>query len=227
MALTVGMLLFPSMTQLDLTGPYEVFSRMPDTNVLLLATRLDWIHSEYGLRIMPDSTLADAPKIDVLFVPGGSGISGVIKDEGTLRFLRERAASALYVTSVCTGALVLGAAGLLRGYRATTHWLSLDLLPLVGAIPVSERVVIDRNRITGGGITAGIDFGLTIAGEICGRAAAEKIQLMLEYSPRPPFDSGSPATADAGLVDSIRHHGRSMSIHEERKGLLTNLPGLR
>jgi cyclohexyl-isocyanide hydratase len=215
------------MTQLDLTGPYEVFSRMPDTNVVLLATRLDWIHSEYGLRIMPDSTLADAPKIDVLFVPGGSGISGVIKDEGTLRFLRDRAASALYVTSVCTGAIALGAAGLLRGYRATTHWLSLDLLPLVGAIPVSERIVIDRNRITAGGITAGIDFGLTIAAEICGQKAAEKIQLMLEYAPQPPFDSGSPAAASAELVESIRFHGRSLTIHEERKALLSNLPGLR
>jgi cyclohexyl-isocyanide hydratase len=215
------------MTQLDLTGPYEVFSRMPDTNVVLLAPRLDWIQSEYGLRIMPDCALDGAPALNVLFVPGGRGVSAVIRDEGILRFLRERAESALYVTSVCTGALVLGAAGLLRGYRATTHWLSLDLLSLVGAIPCSERIVIDRNRITAGGVTAGIDFGLTIAAEICGRKAAERIQLMLEYSPRPPFDSGSPATADAELVDSVRLNGRAQSIHEERKSLLSQLPGLR
>src|SRR3984957_19024252 len=124
MALSVGMLLFESMTQLDLTGPYEVFSRMPDTKVLLLAPRVEGIKSEYGLRIMADCAFADAPALDVLFVPGGSGISGVIKSAETLRFLRERTESARYVTSVCTGALALGAAGLLRGYRATTHWMS-------------------------------------------------------------------------------------------------------
>ncbi|HEY1922254.1 MAG TPA: DJ-1/PfpI family protein, partial [Tepidisphaeraceae bacterium] len=127
MSLTVGMLMFESMTQLDLTGPYEVFSRMPDTKVVLLAPRVEWIKSEHGLRIMADCSLNDAPALDVLFVPGGSGISGVIENKDTLRFLRERAASARYVTSVCTGALALGAAGLLRGYRATTHWMSLDL----------------------------------------------------------------------------------------------------
>jgi cyclohexyl-isocyanide hydratase len=225
MALTVGMLLFESMTQLDLSGPYEVFSRMPDTKVLLLAPRVEWIKSEYGLRIMPDCVLDDAPAVDVLFVPGGSGISGVIENAETLRFLRERASSTRYITSVCTGALALGAAGLLRGYRATTHWMSIDLLPLVGAIPVSERIVIDRNRITAGGITAGIDFGLTIAAEICGRKVAEEIQLMLEYCPQPPFNSGSPATADAELVDSIRNHGRAFEIHEERKGLLKRVLG--
>ncbi len=174
---------------------------------------------------MPACALDDAPKLDVLFVPGGSGISGVIENAGTLRFLRERAETARYVTSVCTGALALGAAGLLRGYRATTHWMSLDLLPLVGAIPVSERIVIDRNRITAGGITAGIDFGLTIAAEICGRKLAEKIQMMLEYAPQPPFNAGSPATADAEIVDSIRNHGRAFEIHEERKALLKRISG--
>ena len=174
---------------------------------------------------MPDCVLDDAPAVDVLFVPGGSGISGVIENAETLRFLRERASSTRYITSVCTGALALGAAGLLRGYRATTHWMSIDLLPLVGAIPVSERIVIDRNRITAGGITAGIDFGLTIAAEICGRKVAEEIQLMLEYCPQPPFNSGSPATADAELVDSIRNHGRAFEIHEERKGLLKRVLG--
>jgi cyclohexyl-isocyanide hydratase len=220
MSLSVGMVMFPSMTQLDLTGPYEVFSRMPDTKVVLLAATLEWVQCEHGMRIMPDCALADAPALDVLFVPGGNGISGVIRDMETLRFVRERGESARYVTSVCTGALVLGAAGLLRGYRATTHWMSLDLLPLVGAIAVTDRVVVDRNRITGGGVTAGIDFGLRIAAEICGRKVAERIKLMLEYCPKPPFDSGSPATADAELVEAMRSHGRAFAIHEERKELL-------
>jgi cyclohexyl-isocyanide hydratase len=224
MALTVGMLAFPAMTQLDLTGPHEVFWRMPDTKVVLMAPRLDGVQCESGLRIMPDCTLADAPHLDILFVPGGTGTSAVIKDSGILRALRDRGESARYVTSVCTGALVLGAAGLLRGYRATTHWLSLDLLPLVGAIPSSERIVIDRNRITAGGITAGIDFGLTVAAEIRGQAAAEQIQLMLEYCPQPPFNSGSPATARPELVEKIRRE-RS-AFQEERRSLLRNLQAL-
>lgn len=222
MALTVGMLLFPSLTQLDLTGPYEVFARMPDTKVVLMSPHVDWVRSEFGLRIMPDCALADAPHLDILFIPGGSGTSAIIKETAILRALRDRAQTARYVTSVCTGALVLGAAGLLRGYRATTHWLSLDLLPLVGAIPSSERIVIDRNRITAGGVTAGIDFGLTIAAEIYGRRAAEQIQLMLEYCPQPPFDSGSPATAPPELVEKIRRERGA--FQEERKLLLRQLP---
>jgi cyclohexyl-isocyanide hydratase len=221
MALTVGMLLFPSMTQLDLTAPYEVFTRMPDTTVVLVARQQHSIQSEGGLRIVPDCSLADAPSLDILFVPGGIGISGVIQDAECLGFLRQRAQTARYVTSVCTGALVLGAAGLLRGYRATTHWLSLDLLPLVGAIPSSERVVIDRNRITAAGVTAGIDFGLTLAAELFGRPVAERIQLMMEYSPQPPFDSGSPTTARAELVADIRRERRA--LQEARRSLLRGL----
>lgn len=221
MALTVGMLLFPSLTQLDLTGPYEFFARMPDTKVVLISRRVELVASETGLRIMPDCTLADAPPLDILFVPGGSGVNEVIKDAGILQFLRERAETARYVTSVCTGALVFGAAGLLRGYRATTHWLSLDLLPLVGAIPSSERVVIDRNRITAGGITAGIDFGLAIAVEICGRETAEQIQLMMEYCPQPPLNSGSPATARPELVGKLRQ--QRSAFQAQRRSLLENL----
>ena len=221
MALTVGMLLFPSMTQFDLTAPYEVFTRMPDTKVVLMARRPDSIQCEGGLRIMPDCSLADAPALDILFIPGGSGVSGVIQDGASLGFLRQRAQTARYVTSVCTGALVLGAAGLLRGYRATTHWLSLDLLPLVGAIPCTERVVIDRNRITAGGVAAGIDFGLTLAAELLGRTVAERIQLMMEYCPQPPFDSGSPVTARAELVADIRRERHA--FQEVRRSLLRSL----
>jgi cyclohexyl-isocyanide hydratase len=199
--LSVGMVLFPGLTQLDLTGAYEVLARMPDTRVHLVASTPDPVRSEWGLTILPDSTFGDAPPLDVLCVPGGWGVNARLDDEELLDFLRARADHAHYITSVCSGALLLGAAGLLRGYRATTHWLSLDLLPLLGAVAVRQRVVRDGNRITGAGVTAGIDFGLALAAELFGPAAAERIQLAIEYAPAPPFDSGSPDTAP----DDIRH----------------------
>ena len=152
---------------------------------------------------MPDATFDRTPPLDIICVPGGVGVNAAMEDVALLEFLRARADHARYVTSVCTGALLLGAAGLLRGYRATTHWLSLDLLPLFGAHVVDERVVIDRNRITGGGVTAGIDFGLAVASELFGQAAAEEIQLMIEYNPAPPFRGGSPHTATADLVQRV------------------------
>jgi cyclohexyl-isocyanide hydratase len=197
------LVLFPRLTQLDLTGPYEVFSRMPDAAVHLIAASYDPVVSERGLAIVPTTTFERTPPLDLVCVPGGPGVNAMMEDETMLAFLREQARRARYVTSVCTGALVLGAAGLLRGYRATTHWLSLDLLTFFGAEAVAERVVIDRNRITGGGITAGIDFGLVVAGEIAGPSAAQEIQLMMEYDPAPPFSSGSPRTAPRELVDVV------------------------
>ncbi len=203
-SVTVGMVLFPNLTQLDLTGPYEVFSRMPDTHVHLIAATPEPVRSEGSLQITPDTTFADTPPLDVLFVPGGVGVNHVMEDEQILAFVRHHAAHARYVTAVCTGALVLGAAGLLRGYRAATHWLSMDLLPLFGAIPTAERVVTDRNRITGGGITAGLDFGLVVAAELCGEQTAQELQLMLEYEPQPPFAAGSPCTAPTDLVARVR-----------------------
>ena len=202
--LAVGMVLFPGLTQLDLTGAYEVLARMPDTRVHLVASSLDPVRSEWGLTILPDVTFADAPALDVLCVPGGWGVNARLDDEELLTFLRARAEHARYVTSVCSGALLLGAAGLLRGYRATTHWLSLELLPLLGAEAVRERVVRDRNRITGAGVTAGIDFGLALAAELFGPAAAQRIQLAIEYAPAPPFDSGSPDTAPDDIRDTLR-----------------------
>jgi cyclohexyl-isocyanide hydratase len=213
--ITVGMVLFPNLTQLDLTGPYEVFARMPDTAVTLVAETPAPVRSERGLTITPDTTFADAPQCDVLFVPGGIGVNTMMEHAPLLAFLRTQAEGARYVTSVCTGALLLGAAGLLRGYRAATHWLAMDLLPILGAEPVPERVVIDRDRITGGGITAGIDFGLVVAAELRGRAAAERIQLVMEYNPAPPFMSGSPTVADAALVEEVR--ATSSSNHERRR----------
>jgi cyclohexyl-isocyanide hydratase len=201
--LSVGMLLFDGLTQLDLTGPYEVFARMPRTHVTLIASSLAPVRSEWGLTIAPDATFANAPALDVICVPGGWGIDAFLTNDELLDFLRLRSESARFTTSVCSGALLLGAAGLLRGYRATTHWMSLDLLPLLGATAVHERVVRDRDRITSAGVTAGIDMGLTLAAEIFGSPVAQTIQLILEYDPSPPFDSGSPHSAPESVRAAV------------------------
>ena len=203
MPFSIGMVLFDGVTQLDLTGPYEVLARMPNTRVSLVASSLAPVRTEWGLTITPDVSFADAPPLDLLCVPGGWGIDAQLDDERLLSFLRLQGAQARYVTSVCSGALLLGAAGLLRGYRATTHWLSLDLLPFFGAVPVDERVVRDRNRITGGGVTAGIDFALVVASELFGATVAQRIQLAIEYRPAPPFQSGSPHTAPDDVRDAV------------------------
>src|SRR5215211_44959 len=213
--LSIGMVLFPGLTQLDLTGAYEVLARMPDTRVHLVASTLDPVRSEWGLTIVPDATFGDAPPLDVLCVPGGWGIDARLDDEELLDFLRARGEQARYITSVCSGALLLGAAGLLRGYRATTHWLSLDLLPLLGADAVRQRVVRDRNRVTGAGVTAGIDFGLALAAELFGPAAAQRIQLAIEYAPAPPFDSGSPDTAPDDIRNALRRDSHD-ALHRRR-----------
>jgi cyclohexyl-isocyanide hydratase len=207
-ALRVGMLVFPGITQLDATGPCELFASLPDTEVCLIAKDTAPISTDWGLAFRPGATYADAPKLDVLCVPGGVGVNALMEDDACLEFLRRQAQTARYVTSVCTGALVLGAAGLLRGHRATTHWLALEFLEAFGATPVSERVVVDRNRITGGGVTAGIDLALVVAAELVGPTAARKSQLYLEYAPAPPFSCGSPASAPPELVDAVRVDAR-------------------
>jgi len=198
------MLIFPDMTQLDFTGPYEVFAQLPGSQVHVIAKSLEPVAAIGGLRFLPDTAMDDTPQLDLLFVAGGPGVGALMEDRATLEFLRRQAEQARYVTAVCTGALVLGAAGLLKGYRATTHWLSMELLPLFGAEAVADRVVIDRNRITGGGVTAGIDFALTIAKEVAGEDAAKSIQLLIEYDPAPPFACGHPDTADTAVVDAVR-----------------------
>ncbi len=203
----IGMVLFPNFTQLDLTGPFEVFGRIPNARVVAVAAGLGAVTSDTGLRVLPDVSFADAPACDVICVPGGPGVNQMLEDDALLGFLRAQGEHARYVTSVCTGSLLLGAAGLLGGYRASTHWLSMDLLALFGAVPVRERVVIDRNRITGGGVTAGIDFGLVVAAAIAGDEVAQQIQLMLEYDPAPPFDAGSPLRAPAEVVAAVRRQG--------------------
>jgi len=218
------MLLFPDLTQLDLTGPHEVLCRLPDTTIHLVAKTREPVRSEFGLAILPTATFEDCPTaIDLLFVPGGVGQIAATDDAATLAWLRRTGEGARWVTSACTGALLLGAAGLLRGYRATTHWSCVDLLPLVGATPVDERVVTDRNRITGGGVTAGIDAALAIVAEVAGRATAERIQLALEYDPKPPFTAGHPRSAPPELVAAMRE--QLADRHARRKAQLGNGDG--
>lgn len=203
MAYEIGLLIFPDITQLDMTGPYEVFIKFPDANVHLVWKNLDPIIAGGGMQILPTTTFADCPPLDIICVPGGAGMNPLLNDAETLKFIRLQAMTAKYVTSVCTGSLVLGAAGLLKGKRATTHWMSHDMLSELGAIPVQERVVRDGNIFTGGGVTAGIDFALTMAAEVHGPDVAKKIQLGIEYDPAPPFDAGSNSTAETAIVDSV------------------------
>ena len=202
-ALSVGLILFEGVTQLDFTGPYEVFSRMPGAKVHLVAESMAPIRTEFGLTVSPDTTFDGAPPLDVICVPGGWGVNAQLENPAIAKFLGTRAPSARYVTSVCTGALLLGAAGLLDGYRATTHWMSVGFLRRFGATHVDQRVVIDRNRITGGGVTAGIDLALVIAAELYGEATSQTIQLAIEYQPAPPFNSGSPHSAPAEIRDRV------------------------
>ena len=197
----IAFLLFPGVTQLDLTGPAQFLSRLPNAKVDLVWDSLDPVPTDAGFSILPTATFADVPRADLLCVPGGMGVASVIDHPGALAWVRQVGAEAEWVTSVCTGALVLGAAGLLKGYQATTHWAWHDLLALFGAEPVQARTVIDRNRATGGGVTAGIDFALTLMARIAGDDVARAVQLALEYDPAPPFDSGSPAKAGAALVE--------------------------
>jgi cyclohexyl-isocyanide hydratase len=200
----IGLLLFPDITQLDMTGPYEVFIKFPDAKVHLVWKTRAPVTAGGGMQIIPTATFADCPPLDLICVPGGAGMNPLLNDDETLDFIRRQAKGARYVTSVCTGALVLGAAGLLKGKRAATHWMSRDMLAAFGATPVAERVVIDGNVITGGGVTAGIDFALTVAVEAFGPELAKTIQLGMEYDPHPPFDAGSPERADPALVAKTR-----------------------
>jgi cyclohexyl-isocyanide hydratase len=213
----IGMLIFPRLTQLDMTGPYEVLARLPDTKVELVARTLDPVTTDRGMQIVPSVTYDSCPPLDVVMVPGGPGQQDLMEDEAALSFLRKQAATAQYVTSVCTGSLVLGAAGLLQGKRATCHWAALEHLKPLGAIPVSEKVVIDGNIVTGAGVTSGIDFALTLAAILESEAVAREIQLQIEYDPDPPFDSGSPKTAARETLDTVK--GRLAKLNEERRAV--------
>ena len=210
-----GFLLFPNITQLDMTGPYEVFTKFPDSRVHLLWKTLDPVTAAGGMQLLPSTTFADCPQLDLVCVPGGAGMNALLNDEEVLDFLRRQAPGARYVTSVCTGSLVLGAAGLLRGRRATTHWMSLPMLAAFGCEPVADRVVVDGNIVTGGGVTAGIDFALTVAGELLGAEAAQQIQLGIEYNPDPPFDAGSPERAAPAVVAAAREAAAARQTERE------------
>ena len=211
----IGSLLFEGLDQIDLTGPFEVLSRVPGARHRLYGSTAGAVRDVMGLRLIPDATLAEAPRLDVLHVPGGPGQEALMDDESVLGWLRTQAAGASNVLSVCTGALLLGAAGLLRGRRATTHWASLHLLPLFGATALDERVVVDGKWIFAAGVTAGIDGALTMVAELCGVEAAQRIQLDIAYAPEPPFDSGTPATVPPAVLARARADGAALRTRRE------------
>ena len=216
--LRIGLLVFPKVQQLDLTGPFEVFASISDAEVRLIWKTREPLISATGLVLVPDTSIDECPQLDVLCVPGGVGVNALLEDAEVLDFLRRQATGARYVTSVCTGALVLGAAGLLRGRRATTHWASHDLMERFGAVPVAARVVRDGSYFSGGGVTAGIDMALTVAAELVGQEQAEAIQLNLEYAPAPPFTAGRPETAAAAVVARVRT--AASASRREREAIL-------
>lgn len=210
----VVMLVYPKLTQLDLTGPFEILARFPELKIDLAWKTVAPVVDGMGLRLTPTVSFAECDPADILFVPGGPGQLPLMEDTETLDFLRLHGSKASWITSVCTGSLVLAAAGLLTGYRATCHWLSLGQLAHFGVHPVAERVVRDRNRITGAGVTSGIDFGLVLAAELFGRDRAREVQLAVEYDPAPPFADGGLRTADPRIVERIR---RSSADFQKRR----------
>jgi len=219
--LKIGMLLFPNLTVLDLTGPYEVFVRAHCFEVYIIGENKELVVAEGGLSLKPDFTFNDCPDIDILFVPGGKGITPLLTNRLYIDFLQGKAIKAKYITAVCTGSLLLAASGLLDGYKATTHWRSLELLQMFGVETIEQRVVVDRNRITGGGITAGLDFGLSLTALIGGESMAKTIQLMLEYNHEPPFASGNPKTAEPDIFKTALK--MTQSLFDERKKIIQQI----
>jgi len=213
--LQIGSLLFEGLDQIDLTGPFEVLSRIPNSTYRIYGKTSEPVRDLKGLCLTPDAALADAPPLDVLHVPGGFGQEALMEDTEVLAWIRQQAAGARSVFSVCTGALLCGAAGLLQGRRATTHWASFHLLPLFGAIPVNERVVVDGNWVFAAGVTAGIDGALRLAAELRGDEAAQAIQLHMVYAPEPPFNSGTPETAPAAILAQARQSVATITAQRE------------
>jgi cyclohexyl-isocyanide hydratase len=213
--LLVGSLMFDGMDQIDLTGPFEVLSRVPNSTYRTYAKTASPVRDLHGLRLIPDATLGQAPPLDVLHVPGGSGQEALMEDHDVIAWLHKQAAGARYVFSVCTGALLCGAAGLLKGRRATTHWSCLQLLPYFGATSVNERVVTDANYIFAAGVTAGIDGALRLAAELRGEKVAQAIQLDMVYAPEPPFNSGTPETAPSAISDQAKLSYRKITAQRE------------
>jgi cyclohexyl-isocyanide hydratase len=213
--LQIGSLLFEGLDQIDLTGPFEVLSRIPNSTYRIYGKSTEPVRDVKGLRLTPDATLATAPQLDVLHVPGGFGQEALMEDAEVLAWIKQQAGGARSVFSVCTGALLCGAAGLLRGRRATTHWASFHLLPLFGAMPVNERVVIDGKWVFAAGVTAGIDGALWLAAELRGDDVARAIQLYMAYAPEPPFDSGTPETAPASVLRQVQHSVAGITAQRE------------
>ena len=213
--LTIGSLVFEGLDQIDLTGPFEVLSRIPNSTYRLYGPTADPVRDVKGLRLAPDAAMADSPQLDVLHVPGGPGQEALMEDEAVLGWIRQQAAGACCVFSVCTGALLCGAAGLLRNRRATTHWASFHLLPFFGAIPVNERVVVDGSWVFAAGVTAGIDGALRLAAELRGEAVAQAIQLHMAYAPEPPFNSGTPETAPPAILSDALNLVRPLTERRE------------
>ena len=213
--LQIGSLLFEGLDQIDLTGPFEVLARLPNSTYRIYGKTAQSVRDHRGLALTPDATLADAPQLDVLHVPGGFGQEGVMDDEDVLGWVRRQSAGARCVFSVCTGALICGAAGLLKGRRATTHWAAFHLLPFFGAIPVNERVVVDGNLICAAGVTAGIDGALRVAAGLRGDEVAQSIQLYMQYAPEPPFNTGTPETAPPAILAGARAAVKTMTEQRE------------
>lgn len=214
--LQIGSLLFEKIDQIDLTGPFEVLSRLPNsTHRIFAKADAQQVRDVNGLRLLADGLLSDAPQLDVLHIPGGHGQEALMEDEEVLGWIRRQAAGARIVFSVCTGALICGAAGLLKGRRATTHWASFHLLPYFGAIPVRERVVWDDKWVCASGVTAGIDGALRVAAELRGDAAAQAIQLGIEYAPEPPFQAGTPDTASPAVLERARAATAAITTQRE------------
>jgi cyclohexyl-isocyanide hydratase len=214
--LQIGSLLFEGVDQIDLTGPFEVFSRLPNSTYRIFAKTTAPVRDIRGLRLMPDAVLAQAPQLDLLHVPGGFGQEALMDDEEVLTWIRNQAAGVRSLLSVCTGALICGAAGLLKGRQATTHWASMHLLPFFGATPVNERVAADGNMVFAAGVTAGIDGALRVAADLRGAEVAQAIQLAIAYAPEPPFNSGTPESAPPAVLERVRISYRAVTEQREQ-----------
>ena len=210
----IGGLIYPNMDQCDFTGPFEALARVPNSHFVTIWKDKSSVRDLAGMLLMADTTIAEAPQLDVLLVPGGHGQEALMHDETVLSFIRKQAAGARFVFSVCTGALLCGAAGLLQGKRATTHWTAMEVLPYFGAIPSNERVVIDGTLISAGGVTSGIDGSLVLVSLLRGETVAQELQLYMAYDPHPPFQSGSPASAPASILGAVTQ--RAKPITEQR-----------
>jgi cyclohexyl-isocyanide hydratase len=209
--LEIGFLIYPGVIQLDVMGAYQVLDFPPNTKVHLIWKTLSPVISNEGFIFTPTTTFTDCPSLDVICVPGGGmGQIDVMKDTEILDFVKQKSATAQYVTSVCTGSMILAAAGLMQGYKSACHWAFRDQLAMLGVDVVTQRVVVDRNRVTGAGVTSGIDFGFTLLALLCGESVAKAAQLMMEYVPEPPFNAGSPETAGDEIVQSLMQFGKPL-----------------